>query len=180
VLLLDHMLRIAKTDDERLLYLGSALENLRATFFRQAMFAEFEQKVHAIVDGGQPVTGDALTKTYGEILRRYHGEAQGVVKVDDLYAVEWGYIPHFYSSFYVYQYATSIAAGALFADAILEKRPGAREKYLGLLSAGGSDYPYQLVKAAGVDLATKAPYDALAKRMNGIMDEIEKILARRR
>lgn len=125
------------------------------------------------------MTGDALTRMYGEILRRYHGEAQGVVKVDDLCSVEWAYIPHFYSSFYVYQYATSIAAGALFADAILEKRPGAREKYLGLLSAGGSEYPYQLVKAAGVDLATKAPYDALAKRMNGIMDEIEAIIGRR-
>lgn len=179
VLLLDHMMKVAKDDDERLLYLGSALENLRATFFRQAMFAEFEQKVHAVVDGGAPLTGEALTKTYGEILRRYHGDAQGVLKIDDLYAIEWAYIPHFYSSFYVYQYATSIAAGALFADDILAAKQGAREKYLGLLSAGGSGYPYQLVKAAGVDLATPAPYDALARRMNGIMDEIEKILARR-
>ena len=180
VLLLDHMLKVARSDDERLLYLGSALENLRGTFFRQAMFAEFEQKVHAIVDGGQPVTGEALTRLYGEILRRYHGEAQGVMKIDDLYAIEWAYIPHFYSSFYVYQYATSIAAGALFADDILAGKPGARERYLGLLSAGGSGYPYELVKAAGVDLATRAPYDALARRMNAIMDEIEKILGRRR
>ena len=180
VLLLDHMLKVAKTDDERLLYLGSALENLRATFFRQAMFAEFEQKVHAIVDGGQPVTGDTLTRTYGEILRRYHGDAQGVVKIDDLYAVEWAYIPHFYSSFYVFQYATSIAAGALFADEILAGKPGARERYLGMLAAGGSGYAYDLVKAAGVDLATRAPYDAIARRMDRIMDEIEKILARRR
>ena len=180
VLLLDHMMKNAKDDEERLLYLGSALETLRATFFRQAMFAEFEQKVHAVVDGGQPVTGEALTKIYGDILRRYHGEAQGVMKIDDLYAIEWAYIPHFYGAFYVYQYATSIAAGALFADEILAGKPGARERYLGLLSAGGSGYPYQLVKAAGVDLATPAPYDALARRMNGIMDEIEKILARRR
>ena len=180
VLLLDHMMKVAKTDDERLLYLGSALENLRATFFRQAMFAEFEQKVHAIVDGGQPVTGEQLTKIYLELLRRYHGEAEGVMKIDELYAIEWAWIPHFYFSFYVYQYATSLAAGALFADDILAGKPGARERYLGLLSAGGAGYPYDLVKGAGVDLATRAPYDALAKRMNGIMDEIEKILARRR
>ena len=176
-LLLDYALKTAKSDDERLLYLGSALEELRGTFFRQAMFGEFEQRVHAMVDAGQPVTGDQLTRIYGELLRRYHGDA---VKIDELYAIEWAYIPHFYNSFYVYQYATSIAASSLFAEAILRGDKGARERYLRLISAGGSDYPYDLVKAAGVDLATPAPYDALVKRMNRIMDEIEKILARRK
>jgi oligoendopeptidase F len=179
-LLLDYVLRTAKHDDERLLYLGSALEGLRGTFFRQAMFAEFEQKVHAMVDAGQSVTGQQLTQIYGEILKRYHGDAQGVVKIDDLYAIEWAYIPHFYRAFYVFQYATSIAAGSLFADAILQGRPGARENYLKLISAGGSGYPYELVKAAGVDLATREPYDAIVARMNRIMDEIEAILARRK
>jgi oligoendopeptidase F len=178
-LLLAHVLGTAKSDDERLLYLGSALEGLRGTFFRQAMFAEFEQKVHAMVDAGQSVTGQQLTQIYGEILRRYHGDAQGVVKIDDLYAIEWAYIPHFYRAFYVFQYATSIAAGSLFADAILQGRPGARERYLKLISSGGSGYPYELVKAAGVDLATREPYDAIVARMNRIMDEIEAILARR-
>jgi len=179
-LLLDHVLKTAKDDEERLLYLGSALEGLRGTFFRQAMFAEFEQKVHAMVDAGQSVTGQQLTQIYGEILKRYHGDAQGVVKIDDLYAIEWAYIPHFYRAFYVFQYATSIAAGSLFADAILQGRPGAREKYLKLISSGGSDYPYELVKAAGVDLATREPYDAIVARMNRIMDEIEAILAKRK
>ena len=176
-LLLDYALKTAKNDDERLLYLGSALEELRGTFFRQAMFGEFEQKVHALVDAGQPVTGDQLTKIYGDLLRRYHGDA---VKIDDLYTIEWAYIPHFYNSFYVYQYATSIAASSLFAEAILRGEKGARERYLKLISSGGSDYPYELVKAAGVDLATPAPYDALVKRMNRIMDDIEKILARKK
>lgn len=179
-LLLDHVLKEAKDDDERLLYLGSALETLRGTFFRQAMFAEFEQRVHAMVDAGQALTGDQITRIYGEILRRYHGEAQGVVKIDDLYAIEWAYIPHFYSAFYVFQYATSISAGSLFAEAILQGKPGARERYLKLLSSGGSDYPYELVKAAGVDLATREPYDAVAASMNRIMDEIEAILRRRK
>jgi len=178
-LLLDHMLKIAKDDDERLLYLGSALEGLRGTYFRQAMFAEFEREVHARVDRGESLTGAALTKIYGDILRRYHGDREGVVKIDDAYTVEWAFIPHFYNSFYVFQYATSIAASSLFAEAILEGKPGARERYLKLLSSGSSDYPYELVKAAGVDLATPAPYDALAKRMDGIMDQIEAILARR-
>src|SRR5262245_7919675 len=122
-MLLDRVLKTAKSDDERLLYLGSALEELRGTFFRQAMFGEFEQRVHAMVDAGQPVTGDQLSKIYGEILRRYHGDAEGVVKIDDLYSIEWAYIPHFYNSFYVYQYATSIAASSLFAEAILQGKP---------------------------------------------------------
>jgi oligoendopeptidase F len=177
-LLLDYALKTAKNDDERLLYLGSALEGLRGTFFRQAMFGEFEQQVHAVVDRGEPLTGDQLSKIYGEILRRYHGDAQGVVKIDDLYTVEWAYIPHFYNSFYVFQYATSISAGSQFADAILQGKPGVRERYLKLLSSGAADYPYDLVKKAGVDLATREPYDAVAKRMNRIMDEIEAILAR--
>ncbi|HEX4945019.1 MAG TPA: oligoendopeptidase F [Usitatibacteraceae bacterium] len=179
-LLLDNVLKGAKSDEERLLYLGSALEGLRATFFRQAMFAEFEREVHARVDKGESLTGESLTRIYGDILRRYHGEAEGVVKIDDLYTVEWAYIPHFYSAFYVFQYATSIAASSLLADAILGGEAGARERYLKLLASGSSDYPYELAKAAGVDLATPAPYRALVARMNRIMDEIEAILARRK
>jgi oligoendopeptidase F len=179
-LLLEHMLKIAKSDDERLLYLGSALENLRGTFFRQAMFAEFEQAVHARVDRGESLTGDGLTKIYGDILRRYHGDKEGVLKIDDLYAVEWAYIPHFYRAFYVFQYATSIAASSLFAEEILKGEKGARERYLDLLRAGNSDYPYDLVKKAGVDLATPAPYRAVVARMNRIMDDMEAILARRK
>src|SRR5260221_2099964 len=147
-LLLDYALKSAKTDDERLLYLGSALEQLRGTFFRQAMFGEFEQKTHELVDKGEPLTGEALSKIYGDILRRYHGDAQGVVKIDDLYTIELAYIPHFYNAFYVFQYATSISAASLFADDILSGKPGAREKYLKLISSGGSDYPYELVKPA--------------------------------
>lgn len=179
-LLLDRVLKSAQSDDERLLYLGSALEGLRATFFRQAMFAEFERNVHARVDAGESLTGDALTKTYCELLKRYHGVNEGVVAIDNAYCVEWAYIPHFYNAFYVYQYATSIAASSLLARKVGAGEPGALERYLGLLRAGGSDYPYELVKAAGVDLATPAPYRALVARMNAIMDEIEAILARRR
>jgi oligoendopeptidase F len=175
-LLLDYMLAHARTDDERLLYLGSALEGLRATFYRQAMFAEFEREVHARADRGESLTGDAFTRIYRDLLRRYHGDA---VVIDDLYGVEWSYIPHFYRGFYVFQYATSIAAASLFAERILAHESGARERYLAMLKAGGSDYPYELVKRAGVDLAQAAPYQALARHMDGIMDRIEAILAHR-
>jgi oligoendopeptidase F len=178
-LLLDRMLKAAQSDDERLLYLGSALENLRGTFYRQAMFAEFERKIHAQADKGEPLSGDALTSTYCDILKRYHGAAEGVVAIDDAYCTEWAYIPHFYNSFYVYQYATSIAASSLFADQVGRGEPGALQRYLDLLRAGSSDYPYELVKKSGVDLATPAPYQALVARMNTIMDDIEAILAKR-
>lgn len=179
-LLLDHMLETAKSDDERLYYLGTALEQLRATFYRQAMFAEFEREMHARVDRGEPLTGEAFSKAYCELLRRYHGADEGVVAIDADDCVEWAYIPHFYNAYYVYQYATSIAASSLFAARVERGEAGARERYLDLLRAGGSDYPYDLVKAAGVDLATPAPYQALAARMNRIMDEIEALLAKRR
>jgi oligoendopeptidase F len=179
VLLLEHMLKVAKNDDERLLYLGSALENMRGTFFRQAMFADFEREVHARVDKGESLTGEALTKLYGDILKRYHGDKEGVVKIDEPYTVEWAYIPHFYNRFYVFQYATSITAGTAFADKILKGEPGAVDRYLGVLKAGGSAYPYDVVKAAGVDLASPAPYKAIVGRMNSIMDQIEAILAKR-
>jgi oligoendopeptidase F len=178
-LLLKRVLATAKSDDERLLYLGSALEELRGTFFRQAMFAEFERNVHARVDKGESLTGATLTRTYCDILKRYHGASEGVVQIDDHYCVEWAYIPHFYNGFYVYQYATSIAASALFARKVAAEEAGALPRYLDLLRAGGSDYPYELVKAAGVDLATPAPYQALVANMNAIMDEIESIVARR-
>ena len=179
-LLLQRVLKTAKDDAERLYYLGYALEQIRGAFYRQAMFAEFERNIHARADNGEPLTGAALTKTYCDILKRYHGASEGVVAIDDAYCVEWAYIPHFYNGFYVYQYATSIAASSLFAKKVADGEPGALERYLDLLKAGGSDYPYELVKTAGVDLATPAPYRALVARMNAIMDEIEAILARRK
>jgi oligoendopeptidase F len=177
-LLLDHMLKVTNTDSEKLYYLGSALENLRGTFFRQAMFAEFELAIHERVEKGESLSGEQLSKIYGDLLRRYHGDSAGVLKIDDLVTIEWAYIPHFYRAYYVYQYATSIAASQAFADRILKGEPGVVDTYLGMLKAGGSDHPYELVKRAGVDLATPAPYRALVARMDSIMDQIEAILAK--
>ncbi|CAN5883774.1 oligoendopeptidase F [soil metagenome] len=178
-LLMDRMLASAKSDEERLYYLGTALENLRGTFYSQSMFAEFEREIHARADRGEPLTGDAMSKAYCQLLRAYDGEAEGVMKIDDAYCIQWAYIPHFYNSFYVYQYATSIAASSLFADRVAAGEPCALQRYLTLLHSGSSDYPYELVKKAGVDLASPAPYQALAARMNRIMDEIEAILKKR-
>ncbi len=175
-LLLKHMLSVAESDEERLFYLGSALENIRGTFFRQTMFAEYELAIHESVEQGQPLTGQKLTEMYTDVLKRYHGHDEGVMTIDDTVSVEWAYIPHFYFNFYVYQYATSIAAASLLAQDVLSGREGALDNYLSLLSAGGSDYPYELLKRAGVDMATPEPYRATIARMNKIMDQIEEIL----
>ena len=176
ILLSDYMLSQAETKEERLFYLGEALEQMRGTFFRQTMFAEFELATHDAVERGEALTGTKMTEIYCDLLKRYHGAAEGVMKIDDAYCSEWAYIPHFYRPFYVYQYATSIAAAAYFADQIETGGEKARENYLAVLRAGGSDYPYDVLKRAGLDMATGAPYQALLKRMNAIMDEMEQLL----
>jgi oligoendopeptidase F len=177
-LLLQRMLDQAKDDTQRLYILGSYLEGLRGTFFRQTMFAEFELAIHELAEKGEALTGAKLSRIYGELLRRYHGHDSKVVTIDDAYAVEWAYIQHFYFNFYVYQYATSLAASTQLAREVMDGKAGARERYLGLLAAGGSRYPYELLKDAGVDLASPTPYRALEAQMSWAMDEIEKIVAR--
>ena len=178
VLLQEHMLGQEVSDDERLFYLGTALEAVRGTFFRQVMFAEFELKIHELVEAGEALSGERMTAVYETLLRQYHGADDGVMTIDPAYAVEWAFIPHFYRNFYVFQYATSIAGGTMFAERFLRGDEQARHDYLAVLSAGGSRYAYDLLKEYGIDLATDAPYDALIARMNRVMDQIEELLDR--
>jgi len=114
-LLNDYLVANAKSKDEKLFYLGEALENIRTNMFRQVMFAEFELRIHEAVENGEALTGEKLTQMYCGLLKRYYGEEKGVMKIDDLYCSEWSYIPHFYFNFYVFQYATSMVAAAHFA-----------------------------------------------------------------
>ena len=178
VLLQEHMLSQDISDQERLFYLGTALEAIRGTFFRQVMFAEFELKVHELVEAGEALSGEKMTELYKQLVRQYHGSDEGVVSYDPAYAVEWAFIPHFYRNFYVFQYATSIAGGTMFAERFLSGDEEARDDYLAVLSSGGSRYAYELLREYGIDLATEAPYDALIARMGRVMDEIERILVR--
>ncbi len=178
VLLQEHMLAQDISDEERLFYLGTALEAVRGTFFRQVMFAEFELKIHELVEMGEALSGEKMTELYERLVRRYHGSDDGVLVYDSVYAIEWGFIPHFYSNFYVFQYATSIAGGTMFAERFLNGDEQARVDYLAVLSAGGSCYAYELLQDYGIDLATDAPYDALIARMDRVMDEIDQILDR--
>ena len=178
VLLQEYMLSQDLSDQERLFYLGTALEAVRGTFFRQVMFAEFELTIHEEVEAGEALSGEKMTEIYERLVRQYHGSDEGVLSYDSAYAVEWAFIPHFYRNFYVFQYATSIAGGTMFAERFLSGDQQARDDYLAVLSAGGSRYAYELLEDYGIDLATDAPYDALIARMDRIMDEIEVILDR--
>ncbi len=179
VLLFRSLLAKAETDDDRLALLGNFLEGLRTTVFRQTMFAEFELAMHEMAENGEAITGDSLTKLYAGLLRRYSGEAEGVMKIDDLYTVEWAFIPHFHYNFYVYQYATSYVAAIALAEGILDNRPGAREAYLAFLKSGSTKPPVELLKDAGVDMTGPEPIRAAQKMMNEVMDQIDAILAKK-
>lgn len=175
-LLSHYLLEKAETDEEKLFLLGSYLDGLRGTFYRQTMFAEFELKIHQLVEQGEALTGDKLNEVYGELLRRYHGHDEGVMTINPLYNVEWAYIRHFYYNFYVYQYSTSFVASTALSQMILNGEEGALERYMDFLKAGSSDYSVELVKKAGVDLTSPEPYRATVKVMNDVMDQIEAIL----
>ena len=179
LILLDYMTRNAETMDEKIFYLGSALEDMRGTFFRQTMFAEFELALYEAAERGEALSGEGISKIYGDIQKRYHGHDEGVVVIDDLYTNEWMFIPHFYRNMYVFQYATSQTAGTALYQKIKDEGESGVENYINLLRAGGSDYPYQLLLNAGVDMAKPEPYRAVVTKMNAIMDELESLLEQR-
>ena len=176
LILQDYMSRNADTIDEQLFYLGHGLEGMRGTFFRQTMFAEFELALYEAAEHGEALSGDRISEIYGEILRRYHGHDEGIVVIDDLYTNEWMFVPHFYRNMYVFQYATSQTAGTALYEKIVSEGEAGVENYKNLLRAGGSDYPYKLLVNAGVDLATPEPYEAIVRKMNAVMDEMERLL----
>lgn len=178
-LLVDHVLGKIDDPQKRLSILGSQLETFRTTLFRQTQFAEFEMKIHDMAEAGEALTGEKLTNLYMEILKTYYGHDEGVTVIDDLYGIEWAYIPHFYYNFYVFQYSTSLCAATAVAEKILDEKSGMREKYVKeFLSVGGSDYAIPILKNIGVDMTTTEPYELAFKKMNKIMDEIEEILAK--
>ena len=172
-LLAHAMLANATTKQEKLFYIGQLLENFRGTFYRQTMFAEFQLAIHEIAEKGEGTSGPRFTALYLDLLRRYHGPK---MQIDPAYAVEWAFIPHFYYGFYVFQYATSITASTYFAETLLTGGPAARDRYLSVLSAGGSDYGYDILKRAGLDMATPAPYQAVVAAFGKLLDQAEALL----
>ncbi len=175
-LLVDHMLRDVRDPDTRLSLLGNYLENIKGTVFRQTQFAEFERRMHEMAQQGNPITGDVLAKLYLDITKKYYGHDAGVCVVDDYVAHEWSFIPHFYRDFYVFQYATSFTASLALAEKVKQGDQEATKRYLSFLSAGGSKYPVDLLKDAGVDMTTDEPLELTVKAMNRVMDEMERLL----
>jgi oligoendopeptidase F len=178
-LLVDYMLKQVKDTPTRLSLLGNYLEGIKATVFRQTQFAEFELRMHQMGEKGEPITGDALSKLYLDITKKYYGHDQKVLIVDDYIANEWSFIPHFYRDFYVFQYATSFTAAEALSAKVMSGDQDATKRYVTFLSSGGSKYPVELLKDAGVDMTTDEPLDLTIRRMNQVMDEMEKLLAQK-
>ncbi|MBU3105555.1 oligoendopeptidase F [Clostridium gasigenes] len=170
--LLIHYLINKETDKQKRLYLiNQELEQIRTTVFRQLMFAEFELYTHESLENGIPLTAEDYNKAWIELNKKYFGPD---MIVDPEIDVEWSRIPHFYSDFYVYQYATGYAAASAFAKSILDKKENAVEKYVTFLKSGGSNYPIEILKKAGVDMTTSKPVEATIERFNELLDMIEK------
>ncbi len=175
--LLNHyLLEHTKDREMRMFLLGHLLESIRQTIFRQAMFAEFELEIHKRVEKGEALTGADLSKIYLGIVRKYYGHDKNICKVDDLYGIEWAYIPHFYYNFYVYQYATSLIASTHLAQKVINGDEKDVEEYLGFIKSGCSDTPINILRKAGADLETDVPFKTTMKVFNETMDEIEKLL----
>ena len=173
ILLIHHLIE-KETDKNKKLYLiNQELEQIRTTVFRQLMFAEFELKTHEAIENGESLTSEVLCKMWKDINIKYFGED---MNVDEEISIEWARIPHFYSDFYVYQYATGYAAASSFANSILSKGEEAVEKYKGFLKAGGSMYPIDTLKMAGVDMTTSKPLKDTLDRFNELLDMLEEII----
>ena len=169
--LLIHHLINKETDKNKKLYLiNQELEQIRTTVFRQLMFGEFELITHESIEKGEPLSSESLNKIWLDLNKKYHGEH---MVVDNEIESEWSRIPHFYTDFYVYQYATGYAAASAFANSILDGEKDAVEKYIGFLKSGGSDYPINILKKAGVDMTTPEPIDATMERFKELLDMLE-------
>jgi oligoendopeptidase F len=172
-LLIEHMLETITDPAVRLSLLGNYLEGIKSTVFRQTQFAEYELRMHAAAEQGEPLTGESLDALYADITRKYYGHDQGVCVVDDYVAHEWSFIPHFYRNFYVFQYATSFTAAEALAEKVLAGDAAATRRFLKFLGSGGSKYPIDLLKDAGVDMTTDEPLELTIAKMNRVMDEVE-------
>ena len=170
-LLLEYLMKGA-SGERRAYLLGRKLEAIRTTFYRQTMFAEFEKCVHEKYMNGIPLTAEELCKNYGDINKKYYGS---VAVCDDEISYEWARIPHFYTSFYVYQYATGFAAATQIKELVKENRSNA-EKYLGFLKSGSSDYPLNLLKKTGVDLGDSHAASCVISEMKSATDELGRLL----
>jgi oligoendopeptidase F len=169
-LLIHHLIENEKDKNKKLYLINQELEQIRTTVFRQLMFAEFELKTHESIENGEPLNSEDLSKIWHDLNVKYFGPD---MIVDEAIDMEWARIPHFYSDFYVYQYATGYAAASSFARSILEGGKSSVDRYIEFLKSGGSDYPINILKKAGVDMTTPIPLEDTIKRFSELLDMLE-------
>ncbi|GAA0077527.1 oligoendopeptidase F [Clostridium sp. CTA-5] len=170
-ILIHHLIEKEKDEKKKLYLINQELEQIRTTVFRQLMFAEFELYTHESLEKGMPLTAEDYNKAWHDLNVKYFGDK---IIIDEEIDVEWSRIPHFYSDFYVYQYATGYAAASAFSNSILNGEEDAVAKYKMFLKAGGSDYPINILKNSGVDMTTDKPLEATIKRFNELLDMLDR------
>jgi oligoendopeptidase F len=178
-LLLEYMLEHSTDPTERIVLLQHAIDNITGTFFTQVMFADYELRAHRLIERDQPMTAEILTEIYTQLLKDYYGDA---VDLNPYTGLTWSRIPHFFNSpYYVYQYATCFASAAKLAKQIMGGGPqslDARDRFLNLLRAGGSDYPMELLRKAGIDLSQPDTVLAVVDQLDDLVTRLEAELNR--
>lgn len=172
-LLMDYMLKKSNDMKEKMYLLTYYADQFRTTVFRQTMFAEFEMIIHDKAEQGESLTPQLLSEIYYDLNKKYHGP---VMTVDQAIEMEWARIPHFYSSFYVYKYATGFSAATSFAKQILDEGESAVKRYTDFLKSGGSDYPLEILKRAGVDMSTPEPIRQAMSVFEQLIEEMEQLV----
>lgn len=173
ILLTYYLLDLIDDRATRAYIINNYLEGFKGTVYRQTMFAEFERIVHKKILEGIPLTCDDLCNIYYDLVKKYHGDN---IVIDREIEMEWARIPHFYRSFYVYKYAIGFSAASFLAKGILDGEEGAVERYIEFLSSGGSDYPVELLKRAGVDVSTPKPIDDALNMFSKFVDELASLV----
>jgi len=172
-LVMEHLLETTKDPKIMAYLINHYLEQFRGTIFRQTMFAEYEKKIHSVVEEGGALTADSLSQIYRDLNTLYYGAE---VVLDPEIALEWARIPHFYNAFYVYKYATGFSAATAFARAILDEGVPAVTRYIEFLSGGSSDYPIELLRKAGVDMETPVPVRNALQVFTELVERLETLL----
>lgn len=173
LLLINYLLENSKSKDETIYLLNYYLEQFRTTVHRQTMFAEFEKIVHQRVESGEPLTADEFTNIYYKLNEKYYGKS---AIVDKQIGIEWARIPHFYSNFYVYKYATGFSAASALSQQILSEGSTAVDRYINFLKSGGSEYPLEQLKSAGVDMTKKESIEEALNVFAELVNKLEKEL----
>ncbi len=173
-LLIDYMLKRSNSREERIYLINHYLEQFRGTVYRQTMFAEFEKIIHDMAEQGRPLTTEVLKNRYVELNRLYYGPE---VVMDEDIKMEWARIPHFYSAFYVYKYATGFSAATAIKEQIKQEGRPAVERYMEFLKAGASDYPVEVLKKAGIDLTSPQPVQSALEYFGRLVAELEEAVS---